>query len=124
LTKRIYFGQTLGTGKKSRCGVKLNTSGKRSFFGKSLSHTTDKDLEPSLISQATQEHAAGVIQRWWKQLHLNQTAIESRHYISQVVSLEQANAKSFSKLETLLLDKDTQTITRNLLILKKAVGIC
>ncbi|WP_133131230.1 TCP11-related protein [Legionella yabuuchiae] len=63
-----------------------------------------------------QTEAARMIQRWWKQVHLKQTAEESSRYIKHIVSLQQAQDKSFSKLEECVLDENTQTITHTLLM--------
>lgn len=96
--------------------MKLNTSRKTSFFSQPSSHAPDDKKDACSISQGEREKAAWAIQRWWKQLHLKQTALESSYYFSQVVSVEQAKTKTFSTLENLVLAQDTQTKTRHLLM--------
>lgn len=56
------------------------------------------------------------IQRWWKQLHLKQTALESFHYVHEMISLEQAQQDSFPKLEKFILAPETLRKTRQLLM--------
>ncbi len=87
-----------------------------SFFTRPSS---DSATTGTIHRDATEVHrvqAAWVIQRWWKQLHLKQTASESFHYVHDMVSLEQAQHESFPQLEKFLLDPKTQTTTRKLLM--------
>lgn len=80
------------------------------FFGRSIALTSSTTEE-----EYNTHHAAWTIQRWWKQLYLKRTAIESAHYLHDVVSLEQAKHETFSELEKFLLDPKTQDVTRQLL---------
>lgn len=83
-----------------------------SFFGRFSHSSTDSALDQTERS----EKAAWIIQRWWKQLHLKQTASESFHYVHDIVSLEQAQHDSFSQLEHFILDPKTLNTTRKLLM--------
>lgn len=91
-------------------------NGNTSFFRKLSADTKVKRETPPIPENVSSEQAAQVIQLWWRQVQLRETAKESSHYLNDVVSLQQATDKSFSKLEEFILDKDNQGITRDLLI--------
>ncbi|WP_131776210.1 TCP11-related protein [Legionella impletisoli] len=87
-----------------------------SFFRRSLSCPEMSRETSQRARNDGKIQAARVIQQWWKQVHLKQTAQESSRYINHVVSLQQAQDKSFSKLEECILDTTTQETTRKLLM--------
>ncbi|KTD53362.1 T-complex protein 11 [Legionella santicrucis] len=83
-----------------------------SFFNSSKSHTATIETEKELRLI----RAACVIQRWWKQLHLKQTALDSFHYVHELMSLEQAHQNSFPQLEKFILAPKTLKTTHQLLM--------
>jgi hypothetical protein len=86
-----------------------------SFFG-CFSHSSKTATQGSHAEQENLIKSAWIIQRWWKQLHLKQTAEESLHYVHDIVSLAQAQKDSFSKLEQFILEPTTLSTTRKLLM--------
>lgn len=87
---------------------------KLKLFDKALS--MGQSSSQAMSAEAMQERATWVIQRWWKQLHIKQTAKESFQYIHDIVSLEQAQTESFSQLGRCIIDRDTQIATHKLLM--------
>lgn len=86
-----------------------------SFFGQSSYSNTVKEPGKGDNQEQTAK-AAWTIQRWWKQLNLKQTVVESFHYVHDLVSLEQAKLESFSQLEHFVLDPKTLSTTKKLLM--------
>jgi hypothetical protein len=113
LTKRIKFVQT---GEGQIGGNEMKFKFEASFFGHLSSHSTATATSRDVEKEYHQAKAAWVIQRWWKQLHLKQTASESYRYMHDMVSLEQAQQDSFNKLEKFLLDPKTIATTKTLLM--------
>lgn len=112
MTRRANFKQTGVKGINEGYGMKLYTLGSTSFFARSF-HSPNQGVGDVA---ANHEQAAAVIQQWWKQIQLKQTAAESTHYLSQVVSLRKAQNESFSKLEQCVRDERTIKLTHNLLM--------
>ncbi|KTC83914.1 TCP11-related protein [Legionella cincinnatiensis] len=83
-----------------------------SFFSSSKSHTATIETEQELHLA----RAAYTIQRWWKKLHLKQTALESFHYVHDMISLQQAHEQSFPQLEKFILAPKTLKTTHQLLM--------
>ncbi|VEB38118.1 T-complex protein 11 [Legionella sainthelensi] len=83
-----------------------------SFFSSSKSHKMTIETEQELHLT----RAACAIQRWWKQLHLKQTALDSIHYVHDMMSLEQAHQNSFPQLEQFILTPKALKTTHQLLI--------
>ncbi|AHE66311.1 T-complex protein 11 [Legionella oakridgensis ATCC 33761 = DSM 21215] len=89
----------------------LHALGNASFFKRSLScpELSGMEIHEELVQ------AARVLQEWWKQAYLRQTAKESSQYFQHVVSRQKADSKSFSDLEAFILDRNTLAITHKLL---------
>ncbi|KTD05948.1 T-complex protein 11 [Legionella gratiana] len=85
---------------------------RNSFFSSSKAHTVTAETQQELHLN----RAACVIQRWWKQLHLKQTALESSRYVHDMISLAQARQDSFPQLEKFILAPETLKTTRQLLM--------
>lgn len=112
MTRRVNFEQTEMKGINEEHGMKLYTLGSTSFFARSF-HSPSQGVGDVT---ANHEQAASVIQQWWKQIQLKQTAEESTYYLSQVVSLQKAQNESLSKLERCILDDRTIRLTHHLLM--------
>lgn len=87
-----------------------------SFFERPKSHSKVKGKKAQNPSAKSRDAAARVIQQWWKQARLQQTAEESSTYINQILSLEKANDISFSELTSFVQDKKNKEITHKLLL--------
>ncbi|MDI1351811.1 MAG: TCP11-related protein, partial [bacterium] len=74
------------------------------------------DSTAARTAEADRARAAWIIQRWWKQLHLKKTADESYHYVHDLISLQQAQSDTLTKLEKFILDPKTQATTHQLLM--------
>lgn len=93
-----------------------------SFFTRPSSGSTTRTM-PSHVAERTQ--AALVIQRWWKHVHLKQTASELFHFVHALMSLKEARNASFDELSTSLLDPQMQDCTKKLLMhIEKAKDSC
>lgn len=92
-----------------------------SFFTRPSSGSTTGTM-PSNAAERTQ--AALVIQRWWKHVHLKQTASELFHFVHELMSLKEAHNVSFDELSASLLDPEMQDCTQKLLLhIEKAKDI-
>ncbi len=86
-------------------------NGYGSFFNSlDANNTSTHSLQPQ------RAHAVALIQRWWKQLHMRHTVIQSFDYMHEIISLHYAQEHSYEHLQEFILNPKRIEQTHSLLL--------